>query len=88
MDFAVSEFKATKLFISVQSRERIQRVSMFFLGGGGFKSVDLMIKCVYLKLNWSIYFGKTADLSKNCWFIKNNIYVDLRFFDLILWLCT
>ena len=30
-DFAVSEFKTTKLFISFQSRERIQRVSIFFL---------------------------------------------------------
>ena len=30
MDFAVSDFKTTKFFISFQSRERIQRVSMFF----------------------------------------------------------
>ena len=30
-DFAVSEFKITKLFISFQSRERIQRVSIFLL---------------------------------------------------------
>ena len=38
VDFAVSEFKTTKLFISFHSRERIQRVSMFFLFSflGGF----------------------------------------------------
>ena len=69
-DFAVFEFKTRKLFISFQSRERMPRVSIFFsfflfCGGGGFKSLDLIIKCVYLKLNWSIYFGKTADLGKN-----------------------
>ena len=66
-DFTVSEFKTSKLIISFQSRERIQRVSMFFFlffGGGWFKSVDLIIKCVYLKLNWSIYFSKTVDLLK------------------------
>ena len=31
IDFVVSEFKTKKLFVSFQSRERIQRVSMFFL---------------------------------------------------------
>ena len=38
MDFAVSEFETIKLLISFQSRERIQRVSMFFLFSffGGF----------------------------------------------------
>ena len=45
-------------------------VSMFFLvsffWGGWFKSVEFINKPVYLKLNWSIYFGKTADLDKNC----------------------
>ena len=30
MDFLVSEFKTNKLFVSFQSRERIQRVRMFF----------------------------------------------------------
>ena len=70
-DFVVSEFKTKKLFVSFQSRERIQRVSMFFsfflfFWWGWFKSVDFIIKRVYLRLNWSIYFGKTADLGKNC----------------------
>ena len=49
MDFAVFEFKTRKLFIRFQSRERIQRVSIFFFFFvGGFKSLDLIIKCVYI----------------------------------------
>ena len=36
----------------------------------GFKSVDLIIKYVYLKLNWSIYFGETADLGKTVDLLK------------------